>query len=96
MVKEAEVTQKKWLTSPRLFHIVGNPPLTLTKNTVHLAAAVLHRRQFAAEVSEQKSDTCVAVHAVKVRGTASHFGRRISRAAATVGNGFACRGRALQ
>jgi hypothetical protein len=26
----------------------------------------------------------------------AHFGRRILRAAATVGNGFACRGRALQ
>ena len=36
MVKEAEVTQKKWLTSPRLCHIVGDLPLRCMTAIRHL------------------------------------------------------------
>jgi hypothetical protein len=35
MVKEAEVSQKKWLTSPRLCHIVGNLPTMSVKSHEH-------------------------------------------------------------
>ena len=56
-------------------HTVRNAPLKLMKNVVNLimnlGAAVPHRREFVAEVFKNKSDTCVAVRAVEVRGTAS-------------------------